>query len=428
MESHGISKPSSSYLSTSQNSSTLDANQPTRSYEGSKPNASYLSVPQKSIKLDGNPPVLSSWKRAKGCSKLEARNLTKAKVDILKTSKLPTVIDRFQELLRQYVEWHALVGRRGTSSCAKVLVWSCWPGVGLGDQIRGAMHALMMAMETDRYLVLDPPETAAVTTSVIPGSINWRPHQNALRDEIMTYDWWRRRKRREFKYAAAFENAVAHHHAVRVVSHAVPHYEQLAQTHWFQTNCNESQVESNPSKKCLYESDVNVRINQVLFKTLFKFDADKQAQAQLQLQRLGLQGTEYAAVHARVGGKLDDPNHPRFNEINKNAEFYAYKLANCVHTISFHSMPVYIASDDEQFKVRVQDELTRMKRRAIVSPILAQHTKQFKALSRSIIDNTVVEMLVMSGSQTIVTTGSGFSFLASFTGNASLVHVNECGV
>lgn len=110
----------------------------------------------------------------------------------LGTSNENDTEESFRLKLRRYIKWHAEVGISGQEACARVLVWTCEKDSGSGDQVRGALHALMLAMETNRYLVLDPDPSAAISIAFSPEKLNWTKPQKVRRsghfEKLKWYD------------------------------------------------------------------------------------------------------------------------------------------------------------------------------------------------------------------------------------------------
>ena len=179
--------------------------------------------------------------------------------------------------------------------------------------------------------------------------------------------------------------------------------------------------------RCNYNGPENVAVNRIAYNSLFNHDKEKVNRAQEIISSMVDQKESYAAVHARIGGKLD-PHEGRFEKYYRDPSLYVKLIKPCVIKRSTTDVITYVASDHENFKLRIIRSFKEKNRYSFPSSIIVNHTLSNRSARRrqGVVEETIVEALILGNSNILITTGSGMSFIAALTGNAKLINLNDC--
>lgn len=368
---------------------------------------------------------LVDWTRSTRCAQYSPMEKD-PRVDALMVRKNMTIEQAFQELMSKYVKWHSGIRRRGKLGCTRVLVWTCGSGAGLGNQVRGALHALILAMETHRYFVMDPYSKSAIR-QMSSSSIIWERPNGVKHGNITVVDYYAVSKieAKEMNDANEFERLYGADHVVRLNSRSFPHYERIVKTRWWKRYCR-GKIRNQPPR-CKYHNHENMAISKIAHNALFKYKDEETNHAKQIMERHKLRAGTYVAVHARVGGSLD-PRKGRFQRYHDRPEYFAKLFAACVARNAHDTRQVYVASDDEQFKSLLRTELKMLHFKAISSPILAKHTLSIPTRTRNIdaTHRAIVDCLILGRAKLLFSTWSSMSDMAAASGGASLILFSSC--
>lgn len=330
----------------------------------------------------------------------------------------------FDALLTEYLRWHSAVTRnRDSWRIIRVLAWNGQGSAGMGDKMRGLLHAFMLAMETQRYFLLEDVPDFPVRRLMRPGAVRWDTGMPL--DNEPLFDW-----RTSFALGKQgvqrlslprFEKLHEKHRVVRLASSTYPHYERTVSTAHWRATCRRLRNPASREPRCGYLSESNIRYNRAIYAALFRPRRAVLAHVKAATPRVD----HFVGVHARIGGSFRaEARTERFRSLNVDWEGTSERLLRCASALG---RPVYLATDDERFKEVFKDHAERRGAYIVASPIKPRHTgivakrDIVKALT-----NTLVEAMVLGKSDTLVTTGSGLATFAAFSGSAELVLLDEC--
>lgn len=364
---------------------------------------------------------------------------TTSRVDQLMSSNpFLTVTGAFAQLLENYTTWHAKVTEDPASAtCAKVLIWTCGTEVGLGDRMRGPLHALFLAIETGRYLALEPPERFPLKAVLGPNKIRWDTELQRDDDSVPTLDAFSIIGHHRPDVARVYgRNGFASVHddkpILKIKSRAWPLYERMMQTAWWRRTCPDA-----TTRRCAYLSAENVAILRMASSALFRFSPlvatwAEQFAAGHRLHR-------YVSVHARLGGEIDSINDTRFKELNKDINATAAELLRCTQMAANRNgllkAPIFLATDDSKFQHAFSQLAADQGHRVVLSPVAPKHTfvsssARFTAngwdRAVQVLGETVIDVMLLGKAELLVSTGSGLANFALFSGSAELQLLSDC--
>lgn len=336
--------------------------------------------------------------------------------------------EAFNSLLEDYIRWHEIISNSSQKlKFVRILAWNGIGDSGLGDKIRGILHALMLSIETGRYFVIEDVPEFPIQKLVTAGKIKWDTEVD-LRGEPM-FNWRTSfsRGRRGVKRLTEphFEVRHRNHRVVRLASSTYPMYERTVSTAYWRFACRRLKSSTRRDKRCGYLGEQNIYFNRKLYSALFKLRPSTKSRVSDILAKLPDKNIPFVAIHARLGGKFRrEARTKRFADLNHDWSKTAQRLLHCAYN---RTGTIYLATDDERFKSVFQAEALRAGRHVVMSPIFPRHsgTVSLDEIPEAL-RNTLAEGLVIGKAHTLITTGSGLATFAAFTGKSDLILIDEC--
>ena len=339
-----------------------------------------------------------------------------------------SMLESFDVLLDDYVRWHHDVSNSAEKmNSVRILAWNGIGDSGLGDKIRGILHALMLAIETGRYFVIEDAPEFPIRKLVTAGRIKWDTRIDLKGEPMFNWRTSFSRGRQGVRRLTEpyFELRHKTHRVVRLASSTYPMYERTVGTAHWRFACRRLRPSTVRDNRCGYLGEQNIYFNRKLYSLLFQLRKSTTVRVNDVLSILPEPEVPFIAVHARLGGKFRrEAKTKRFAELNEDWSKTARRLLKCAE---IKSGPIYLATDDERFKSIFQKEAEQVGRQIFSSPILPRHsgTVSLEEIPEAL-KNTFAEGLAMGKSHTLITTGSGLATFAAFTGTSNLTLVDEC--
>ena len=350
---------------------------------------------------------------------------------------------KFLDVLSVYTAFHK---QERNAEGTRRLIWICdlyQACGGLADRIKGLTYALLLAILSQRVLILDWGESQfGEQTFLLPNSIDWRFSKNDKKLAYSHYD------ADNLTYMSYSEHWPASLHLFSVLDGLgvdVP-MEQLemsldiikGQQQWVQLASNMEPSSLTNSAKTAYaewikqgmtslglaalpSDDIDGLVG-LVFRYLFKFSDDLLSEVVSARRVLGLNDQEYIGVHVRTGfagsALQENVNHPKLLRRVRDWE----QMLSCAHRIATeklgsHSL-LFLATDSYLVKnlslnmQRYHGQFRTLDNSVVHLDKLEKHPHDIKYFEIEGVFSAWIDLILLAESHSLVQGDSGFSFLA----------------
>jgi len=163
--------------------------------------------------------------------------------------------------------------------------------------------------------------------------------------------------------------------------------------------------------------DKEIEINRLIIRELFPMPPSIIQKFQYHSKKMSLQQGNYVSIHARIGMGTNESWEGRFKYASNNMD----KVADCFANLSTQNTTlkkIYVASDTPEFNSLLRIAVGRIKRDVTVVSAPWGNTGHVRRQSkthfqeRTNIENTMVELLLLSNAKEFWHLSSGFALLA----------------
>lgn len=353
-------------------------------------------------------------------SQIEARMVTTGK----------SMNDAYADIINDYLTWHKTVSNSSElQKTVRILSWNGMGDSGLGDKIRGVLHALMLAIETERYFVIEDVPEFPIRRIVRAGELTWDTELDFRNEPLFNWRTSFSRGQQGIRRLSQphFEERHLDHRVVRLASSTHPMYERTVSTAHWRFACRRLRPTTLRDERCGYLGTQNIYFNRLLYAVLFKPRRAVQNIIESLESMLpnNSSSPDFIAIHARLGGKFRrEATTSRFASLNEDWYNTSRYLLSCADV---RGRNVYLATDDEEFKSVFSQQAKEFDANLIISPIKPRHSGTVPlAEMYTALTNTFAEALFLGKASQIITTGSGMATFAAVSGKAELKLLEEC--
>jgi len=339
----------------------------------------------------------------------------------------------FENSLRDYIHFHSEQRKLPSVQRRNVLRWSFNNYDGLGDRVRGVLHAFILSVETRRYFELG--SSRGFGSVAYPAAVLWN---KTYTGKIRRIKAWNRWDAPELAEARKFLWWYGRRQALHLISRNVAHYERLVSSDWYTSNCVQVGWPAySQRERCWYDGTQNMGVLRLAHRALFRYRPHVLKRVDALMERDNLTANRYIVIHGRVG-YTKERHYPRFRPYHgKRRDASIRKLLACAIHGTGDAIgqvdSIYLASDDREFKKRMAELVMEFRQlahlRIVNSAVEAKHTgirSGRKSAARKSLEDAVAESILMGKSRILVNTGSGLSVYAAITGNAQLLTPKHC--
>ena len=342
-------------------------------------------------------------------------------------SKQPTLEQKYGQFLTALASYTKFHKQERTKDTARLLIWTCDPKDmcgGLGDRLRGVTYVLILAMASQRVLLLDWSDSSfSKVTYMRPNMINWQLTQEEQKlvslknDSVKQFNLGRRGKRDlssllmklklieggEWKWIVVKCNNLPK---------SLVYGETAVSLDWLKGNMTKFGLDK------LSVMDLESLVG-IAFRYLFKFSAEIQKQVQAARKVLAL--PNYIALHVRtgfVGTSIKDYHHPKLYSRTWQWD----KMLHCAYQYATQQLGrnavIYLATDSPLVKDRALAKYGVQRVRCLNNTLMhVNFPDKSSSLSKEDFDrqglmSMWVELILLAEAHSLVMGRSGFAHLA----------------
>eukprot|EP00177_Eucheuma_denticulatum_P006234 GFKZ01011374.1.p1 GENE.GFKZ01011374.1~~GFKZ01011374.1.p1 ORF type:complete len:471 (+),score=46.04 GFKZ01011374.1:177-1589(+) len=332
----------------------------------------------------------------------------------------------------------------------RLLIWQCPPNdpsscAGVGDRFRGILFSLLLAITTNRTFLLSWPASPYPLHSALqPNHLNWPPPPSLLASLSSSpppnLKWFRCERPRPCLFFGHMPN-ISHLPALvdsdpdinlysdNLTKILAPHPVITISTRLEYTAlppflANPNTVAALPTLKDLNMTTQLVPLLRQFMKALFRPSPEVAALMSMQQFRFS---RSYFGIHARTGIDLAETADRRFQYVSKHVAECATKLLDCATERYGNKIPprVYVAADSNEMKQTLKEE---GEKRGVDVRFLEDKALHF-GIHLSVMNkleesdrcrrylNVFVDLMMLTESNGMVVTGSGFANAAYLMGD-----------
>lgn len=352
--------------------------------------------------------------------------------------KMGIVPNSAPPVIHEYVRWHersrTCICDRECEMMPKVIVLRCnrWAACGgVGDRIRGANMAFLIAIASRRLFFIDFPAAKYnpfdFTTALWPATVDWRlPKCNSFRD-VPHLDWYSKHPQHKVSLPNGQPLNLLDDNVVEKLSP----FPQLSLSSNTMANLSIEMIrrmnrrgellQLNPKK--LKAKHILRLISHVLFRP-----SEEVMNRMKDYLPEGFEKNGYAAVHIRIGEDVDEKNDARFRNMNNHSKI-ASALLKCAMTFNGeNNRRVFLASDSQSMKQVFYQVAQHHQIEVFSIGGKAMHiahplgTQSAKVMCENFI-NVFADLYFLGSAHSLVMSGSGFGRAAFYMGNASVLYM-----
>ena len=334
--------------------------------------------------------LISEMSRKMSLQGIQCEELSYTKRDMIKLKK-------YWKLINDYRVFHEDGIRKlnsGKSSDVRTLTWHCADAYdcdGLGHRVNGITAFLLLAIASNRVLLLKWDKTSIENAYLLPNMIDWRYPSHSLNGSFE--DLGRFFFRVDEKIPMITIEPLAGD-----TNHLAMLFNRLGSMNKFIKQLNKKQ--NNGLSK-----PVDLHLFQVVsFVSLFKISEDLQSFSDTIRKKLDLQGKRYVALHIRTGQIEQQIGRGRFISANNDTKS-AVKCA--IRQADKHIGPdsiIVVISDSGSLKQKLANEYSRVK---VLNNTIV-HSDKAKNLSSTDMLGTWQDIIIMAEAHILVYHMSAF--------------------
>ena len=346
---------------------------------------------------------------------IQCEKVSYTKSDIIK-------LKQYWKLVKDYELFHKDGINKlnnGNSGDVKTLTWYCSDSYicgGLGHRLYGITAFLLLAIASDRVLLLKWDDTSVENTYLYPNKINWKYPNHALNGSFS--DMGRFRSSSEKKKPKMMVKPLAGN-----ITHISLLYNHPNRINFLAATINKGKGQIHKF------SQADLHLFQVVsFKYLFKFSEEVRSFAYLIRSRLNLQRKRYVALHIRTGEADNLFGKNTYRERFANISDINSAIRCAINQADKHIGPdskVVVVSDSET----VKQELAKKYSRVNILNNTILHVDKAKELSDDGIFGIWQDLIIMAEAHIVIFHQSAFPDISTIMCGLSkerIVDINNC--
>lgn len=339
---------------------------------------------------------------------------------------LSNKLSQFLKSLSDYATFHAQNRRNDSSS--KIVFWS--GGGGIADRFRGLTFTMILAMATQRVLLINKFDTNVEYENVLESSniIDWRLTQEEKQRAYENRNGDKNPNAARYLYIGAapgmdalikdpeyekYLNIIGSSRLwIAVETNMLPsslvHHRVPKSIEWIK----KAMVSLGLDGLSQFEFD---SLMGIAFRYLFRFSDEIARELASARTVLGLTNLTYVGIHVRTGhfNKNFIESHYKLNTSPKQWE----KVLNCSKSAIKHKVPLFVATDSTEMKeyaVHNYGSIVRSLNNSVihVNIVFDKTSQALTTAQREGIKSMWIELVLLAEADTVVMGKSGYSFFA----------------